>query len=261
MNETGFENAETRTVRAEYSYDPTLDNIKTAACFFMALDHLWKIAPGIWPQWYPAPLGRVAWPLFVYVFATLHARTGVSTKTTVRRFFVLVMFGIATQPVYSAYFGTWKLNIMFSFALSLVFVFSAERLLRSYEGSESSSSAALGVCGTLLSAFFGVFVDYGATGVATTGAACLLFRRRRTNGAVFVAFVGTWLANFGVPWSLFVFAAFPFILFHMANRFVSIPEAWCDGTRKKRGGYRFHLFYFWHLYALYVVRRVVFELL
>jgi len=106
------------------------------------------------------------------------------------------------------------------------------------------------------------FVEYGVVGVVTTGGATVMFRKFNDSWkGVLAIFLGTWLAN---GFSPFVFAALPFVWFHF--KFGDGKDMLAYGFTETRGRslhtlwrYGFHLFYFGHIYALYVVKKLVFE--
>lgn len=116
--------------RLRYPSGGAVEAMKVAGFGFMVCDHVNRIDLD-----FRAPLlslaGRIALPLFAFVLAVNLRRHSADWSGYFTR---LVMWGIATQPIYHWVSGRNELNILFTLAIGLQLVVAVEALAKAPPG-------------------------------------------------------------------------------------------------------------------------------
>jgi hypothetical protein len=142
-----------------------LDFIKTAAAGFMVLDHYNTILLSRGEVWL-FRYGRIAFPLFCFALACHVVRS----RERSRSLSLLLVFAVATQPIYSWAFQTVYGNVLFTLAAGSAvasFLPSLHPLLR-----HALLAAALAAC-WLIPNFANAASDYGVAGMVFPAALVL----------------------------------------------------------------------------------------
>lgn len=108
----------TPTWRLQVS-DGTLEGVKWLALLSMVYDHVMRLlfmGPVLGPV---TAFGRLAFPLFAFIFAYNLARPGVDDRVYRRMVLRLVGFGLLALPASIYLTGSQTLNILFTFAASV----------------------------------------------------------------------------------------------------------------------------------------------
>lgn len=224
--------------------DGALEAIKWLAAALMLGDHINKYLLGSqMPALYAA--GRLAFPLFAFVFAANLARPGVLSRgvyqRTIKR---LVLFSMIANVPYialgSLLFGWYPLNILFSFSAAAIIIQLVER------GGARSFAAA-----PLLFLVGGLLVEYWWAGIAMTLTAWYYVRCHSV--FALVAWITATAAVGVLPWliahvpmnlNVWSLASFPVIAIALSLR---LP----------RLRWFFYVFYPAHLAVIWLVRIVV----
>jgi TraX protein len=107
-----------------FPHPGSLEAMKLVAFAAMVCDHVNKIVLKLqWPSL--TTVGRLAFPLFAFVLAVNLLRHTRNAEGYFRR---LVIWGLATQPVYLWATGRQDLNILFTLAVGLQLVLAVEAL-------------------------------------------------------------------------------------------------------------------------------------
>ena len=222
--------------------------LKIIAAVTMLVDHIGAI---LFPHTMILRIiGRIAFPVFAFMIAEGCAHT----KNKSKYLRSILLFGILTHII-KMYFGdNFRLNIMFTFALSVVMIYAFQYALESYEYNKSQSrkiySSLLFAVSVALVCIINqmVDIDYGFAGCITplivfmggmvrTG--CINANRVK---AVFLALA---LSLVYIPLGgvqIYSFAAVALMWFYNGDRGGAVPK------------YFFYVFYPAHLAVLYVIK-------
>lgn len=270
---------------------PELDDLKKAACAFMVLDHGIKLLPFLSNNNFILsilPLGRLSFPLFAWVFVQLSFSASNSLYGLWKRASVLFLFGIAVQPVYFMVFKIrwFDLNMMFTFFSALIFAFCFRIVFHCLSDGfdelkdfSRRSSKKKKICKQkdefipklffntriieiilscfviVANSFFAKLCDYGFLGTLTLGLASFVFSEFKDYQALFIVFIGILITNVFYPEYSFLALVFILPLWKKIslknNDFVPIVETGGNNILDK---YFFHIFYFLHLYVIWIIR-------
>lgn len=105
----------------------TNNQLKIIAMFAMLSDHIGKV---LLPQ-YPILqiIGRLAFPIFAFMIA----EGCFYTKNKVRYFLMVFLLGAGCQAVYIIWEKSLYMNILLTFSLSIIFIFSLENYKKTKE--------------------------------------------------------------------------------------------------------------------------------
>lgn len=212
--------------------------MKTAACAFMVIDHIGMI---LFPENETLrDLGRISFPLFAYQTAVSADKTHDPVKFLQR----LLIWGSVSQIPYmlaknyidlnTGELIKTGLNIMFTFAFSMIIIISYKKLQFLWFCIFSAF--------TLISAHF-LKTDYGIYGIFTV----LIFYFSRSSGWSF--------ALFGIL-NLF-FARFVFQDYSQLYSISAFPLILIEWPRFKINRYFFYAFYPAHLIILFTASRLI----
>ena len=211
-----------------------IDAMKIAGVATMACDHANKL---LLQQSVPAMegIGRLAFPLFAFVVAANYARR---TRRPAAYFVRLVVWGLATQPVYVWATGRRDLNILLTLAVGVQLIEAVRRLGGARSRRERLDSGlwlALVVAASLVP-------DYPLLGPLLV-LACHAWLERPTPDRALLALVLLAALNLDPAWALPTLAALPLAL-AFALRPPPMPRV---------PGWLFYLFYPAHLAGLRLI--------
>ena len=236
------------------------DAVKILAALTMLVDHAGLLLFAGSELYLPMrAIGRVAFPLFAYLFA----EGCIFTKNRRRHFLSVLLLGAVCQGVYIFAMGAvYPLNILLTLSLAMLLTFAVENLKRAFLGESSRVDRAVAVPalllllgGTVLLNIFFTF-DYGLLGCVLPPL-CALFdlrspflpdeARRRDTPLLRIAVTGviaaalTYIAPFGTL-QLYALLAVPILLLYNGR----------EGRYRLK--WAFYLFYPLHLAALSGIR-------
>lgn len=146
----------------------TVEALKWLALLFMTLDHYNKYVYGGTVSYF-YDVGRLAMPLFTFVFAYNLARPNINKSVYIRVLKRLFILGLVSSIPYIALggvqYGWWPLNILFTLFISGLIIFFIEK--------KDKSSVFIAI---LLFVFGGAIVEFWWPSIAMTIAAFLYCR-------------------------------------------------------------------------------------
>lgn len=233
--------------------------IKIIALVTMLIDHVGYVLYGIVPYWLYFVLrciGRISFPLFAYFVA----EGFYYTKNKIKYFITILIFALISQLPYSLLFNgsTTMLNVLFTFLLSVVLMFTFDKLWRETFLELKIAFvvivfAMFTFVSILLPLLFDITFDYGFYGIMLTFA-FYVFKFSKTEQIVsfvilliiytLVNVIGTNITFFSFI-SIFSIFAIPFIILF-------------NGEKGKLNlKYIFYWFYPIHIAILYIINILI----
>lgn len=227
------------------------DTLKIIAVISMFVDHIGAI---LFPYTMLFRIiGRLAFPIFAFMIA----EGCIYTKNKVKYLRNILLFGIITQMVKIYFNDNLKLNIMFTFTLSIIMVYTLQYAIDSFTENKSQSrkiySALLFVLSVAVVYVINsaIDIDYGFAGCA----------------APLVVFTGSYIKNDCVNVSrvktVFLALALSFVYMRTGGvqiySFAALVPLWFYNGQKGTvlPKYFFYVFYPAHLAVLYAVKMFI----
>ncbi|TAH37683.1 MAG: hypothetical protein EYC62_02000 [Alphaproteobacteria bacterium] len=215
-----------------------IETLKIMAILFMVIDHMNRIMFHTEQFWMIA-VGRIAFPLFCFIAAYHYEKP---IKNFKKYIFLLITFGVISQPIYIWTLAFTQFNIFFTLAAGLVTVWLYDNQDRFLSGLNKAQRMAAGLAAAVVWFLAGFYVDYSHAGILLIPC-MVLWLRYQTDLFLFCAFATVIIANYFVAYSIVGLLAFA-LIFVVALIPSSIP-------RLPR--YFYYLFYPAHLVILKLV--------
>ena len=131
--------------------------LKLLACLFMLIDHVGvRLFPGVTIL---RIIGRLAYPLFAFFIAEGCRYT----RNRAKHFLSVLILGVICESVYIIYMGGWYGNILLTFSVSILLIYTLQWCRKKKSGMAYAAFAML--LGVLAVITRYVNFDYGFTGI------------------------------------------------------------------------------------------------